>query len=206
MPKRAFLSLVAALVMMVSAGGAALATDPASTTNDVTLTITENGPFSVEVVRSINFPDRQFTLGPALNYTAQASYWLKVTDMRGTGAGWKTTASASPFNPNVPGSALISANNGIYTGCYLPGFTDQGAYCSGPNAVAVGPFVHGSDNITTGAAQIFASTAGQTAAPSPYGTGAFETQETLYYVGFPNALQVGTYTSTVTFTLYGSAP
>jgi hypothetical protein len=199
--------IVAAAALAMSFGGSALAVDPSTDSVDVSVEITAQTAFSVEVVKAVDFPAREFTLGPALNYTAQSSYWLEVTDMRGTGAGWNVTAHASAFTPSVPGSGLITTNNGPYTGCFLPGFTDQGPFCSGPLAVPTGVgVVAGSPDIIATTSSIFASTAGLTAAPSPYGSGSFETQETLYYVGFPNALAVGAYESTVTFTLSGLVP
>jgi hypothetical protein len=207
MRAKRILGAAAAALLAVSFAGTAMATDPSTATVDVSVKITAQTAFSVEVVKSIDFAAAPFTLGAPLNYTAQSSYWLEVTDMRGTGGGWNVTAQASAFTPSVPGSGLVTVNNGPYTGCFLPGFSDQGPYCSGPLAVSTGVgVVGGSPNIIGAASSIFASTAGLTSAPSPYGSGSFETQETLYYVGFPNALAVGSYSSTVTFTLSGLAP
>jgi hypothetical protein len=50
------------------------------------------------------------------------------------------------------------------------------------------------------------STAGQTAAPSPYGTGTFSMQNVVYYNNIPDALTAANYSTTLTLSLTGTAP
>ena len=207
MRKRIALAFVSAVMLATSVTGVALAevVNPQDTTN-VSLEVTAGSQFSIDIIGSNNFPDEQFTLDGPANFTDSAYYNLEVVDLRGTGAGWNVLASASPFTPAIPGSGLASSNNGQWANlplCSLPG----AGFCAGagsvPNGVSV---VSGSPNIMAGAASIFASAQGLTLAPSPYGTGTFQTQEAVYYTGLPDALAVGTYTTTITLTLQGTAP
>lgn len=194
--------VAAALLLALTMAGTALAVDPSDST-DVSLTINAGSQFSVDITNSNNFPSRTFSLGATGNYSYSAFYNLQVVDLRGTGAGWNVTASGSAFTPAVPGSGLPTVNNGLYwLACAAAtGFcADSGSISDGVSVVA------GSPDIIAAPGSIFKSSAGTTAAPSPYGTGTFSTQEVVYYTGFPNALAVGTYTTTVTLTLSGTAP
>ena len=80
-------------------------------------------------------------------------------------------------------------------------------YCYTAGSITNGvSIVAGSPDIIAGPANIIGSTAGHTPAPQPNGTGTFSTNETLYFTNFPNALQVGTYLTTVTLTLTSATP
>jgi len=200
MPKRAFLSLIAALVMMVSAGGAALATDPTASTN-VSLTVTAGTQLSIAITGSNNFPNAPFSLTGPTNWTYSAYYNVQVTDLRGTGVGWNVTASASQFTPVVTGAKLQNSNN------YCGGNWAGPQICATPGSILNGvSVVAGSPDIIAAPASILKSTAGSAPGPLPNGTGVFTTQEAVFYNGFPAGLQAGTYTSTITLTLSGSAP
>lgn len=200
MSKRAVLSLVAALVMMVSAAGAALASDPTASTN-VSLTITPGSQFSIAITGSNNFPNAPYSLTGPANWTNSAYYNVQVTDLRGTGDGWNVNASASAFTPVVTGAKLQNANNycnGNWSGpqiCYTAG--------SILNGVAV---VAGSPDIVAAPALILKADPGSAPGPLPNGTGVFTTQEVVYYNNFPAGLQAGTYTSTITLTLSSATP
>jgi len=199
------LGAAAAALLAVSFAGTAMAVEPDNQA-DVSLTITPGSELSVVITGSNNFPSLPFSLNTAPpSFTASAHYNLQVVDGRGTGAGWVVTASATPFTPAVPGTGLPTTNNGLWMNICGPilgtGFCASPG--SIPNGVAVTP---GSPNIIAGGASIFYSDDGQTAAPSPFGTGTFQTQEAIYYTGFPVALSAGTYTTTVTLSITGTAP
>lgn len=190
----------AALLLALSIGAPALA--DTSDHTDITLNVLAGTEFSVQITDSKDFNDQAFSLGAPGNYTAQAWYNLQVVDMRGTGAGWNVSASASAFSPAVPTSGLVTANNGPYWSCMNPA-----GYCYSSGSITNGVGItSGSPDIIAGAANVISSTAGHTAAPQPNGTGTFSTNETLYFINFPNALQVGTYSTTVTLTLTSAIP
>lgn len=194
-------AVVAAIVLAVSMAGSAMAST--TDTTNVSLTITSGSQFSVDITGSSNFANQPFSLTTSGNWTGSASYTLEVVDLRGTGAGWNVTASASAFNPAIPGSGLQTSNNGPWWSCMSPS-----GFCAGPGSISNGVAVaSGSgDLINAGPVSIIGSAAGTTSAPQPYGTGTFSTQEAVYYTGFPVALAVNTYTTTITVTLNGSAP
>jgi hypothetical protein len=205
MRKQMTFAIVSAFMLAASMAGAARAVDPSDSV-DVSLTVTAGTQFSVEILNSNNFPDEVFTLDGPANFTDSAFYELEVVDLRGTGAGWNVVASASPFTPAIPGAGLATTNNGQWAGLPLCSSPAAG-FCAGPGSISNGvSVVAGSPNIMSAASSIFTSAAGQTAAPSPFGTGTFQTEEAVYYTGLPDALSVGTYTTTVLLTLQGTAP
>jgi hypothetical protein len=206
MRKRMTIAIVAAFMTVLSMAGSALAVAPPSDSANVSLTITAGTQFSVDIINSNNFPTKVFSLTGPANFTDSAFYELEVIDLRGTGAGWNVVASASPFTPAILNAGLATSNNGPWAGLPLCSSPAAG-FCAGPGSISNGvSVVAGSPNIMSTASSIFASAAGQTAAPSPFGTGTFQTEEAVYYTGLPPALSVGTYTTTITLTLQGTAP
>jgi len=195
--------IVAAAALALSFGGSALAAGPTDSTN-VSLTITPGSELSVDIYNSNNFPNQPFNLNAAPgNYAYSAFYNLEVKDLRGTGKGWNVSASASAFTPAVPGSGLPTVNNGIY---WLPCAAATG-FCANAGSISNGVGITpGSPDLIAAPSAIFFSTAGQTPAPSPYGTGTFQTQEVVYYTGFPVATTAGTYTTTLTLSISSATP
>ena len=200
MRNRMTVAIAFALMLTLSMAGMAAA-DPPTAQTDVSLEITEGSEFSVAITNSNDFPTRTFSLGAPGNYAYSAFYNVQVTDMRGTGDGWDVIASASAFDPAVPGSGLPTVNNGPWATGLTCTPTPAG-FCSSAGSIDNGvSVVAGSPDIIAAPASIFTSATGMTPAPQPFGTGVFSTQEIVYYTGFPNALAVGTYTTTVLLTL-----
>src|SRR6478735_8467866 len=194
---RRIAGIVAAAALAMSFGGATVAASTTDTTN-VSLTITPGSELSVDITSSTNFQNQPFNLNSAPgNYSYSAAYNYVATDLRGTGAGWIVTASASAFTPAVPGSGMSTGNNTQWNaGC---GFGT--GFCPTAGSISNGVDIHHAGaNIIAAPASILWSIGGHTAAPQPYGTGSFGAQEAVYYTGFPVAVQAGTYTSTITLT------
>lgn len=203
MRKQALIAPFIAGLMIISAFTQAMADDTA----DVSLTITGGSTLSVEITDSNNFPNQPFSLTSAPgNYTYSAHYNLQVIDDRGTGAGWNVTASASAFTQVgtgalVPGSGLPSVNN------YCDGTWAGPQVCATPGSILTGvSVVPGSPNLIAGAASIIVGAPGQAPGPLPNATGTFDTQEAVYYTGFPVGVQAGTYTTTITLSIGGATP
>jgi hypothetical protein len=110
------------------------------------------------------------------------------------------TAEASPFTPAVPGSGLPTGNN------HCNGSWAGPTFCANPGSFSNGVEVGPGGNILAGAKSIFLAHAGSLPGPLPNGTGTFQTQNAIFYTGFPVGVQAGTYTTTVTLTIAGSQP
>ncbi|MGB3329576.1 MAG: hypothetical protein WBA46_11525 [Thermomicrobiales bacterium] len=193
---------VAALLIM-----SAFTQAMADTSTNVTLTITGGTQLSVAITGSNNFPNQPFSLTNAPgNYTYSAYYNLQVIDGRGTGAGWNVTGSATPFTQvgtgaPVPGSGLPSANN------HCNGNYGGPEFCAAPGSISNGvAVVAGSPDLIAGPGSLIVGHAGQAPGPLPNATGTFDTQEAVYYTGFPAGIQAGTYTTTITLSISGSNP
>jgi hypothetical protein len=193
---------VAALLLAMSVSGPAFAATSDST--NVSLTITPGTQFSVDITNSNNFPNQPFSLGNPGNFTYSAFFNLEVVDLRGTGAGWNVNASATPFTPAVPTGTLPLYSNGLY---WLPCAAVTG-FCAGPGSISngVSAYLSSYGNIINTPSLLISATPGTAPGPQPNGTGTFSTQDVVYYNNFPNALAVGTYTTTITLTLTSATP
>jgi hypothetical protein len=192
----------AAVALALTTAGSALAVDDSESVN-FNLVVTANAQLSVDITASSNFTPVPFTLAGPANWTESAYYNMRVIDMRGTGVGWNVVAYATPFVPNIPGAALQHGNNTLWSGLCTPAATFCAAAGSISNGVA---HYTGSPNVMGNSTTIMWSAAGQTAAPSPYGTGTFTMQNVVYYNNIPDALTVGNYATTLTLSLTGTAP
>jgi hypothetical protein len=167
------------------------------------LLVNANTQLSVEITGSSNFDPVPFTLEGPANWTDSAHYNMEVIDMRGTGLGWNVVAYATPFAPAIPGATLQHGNNTQWSGLCTPAAT----FCAAPGSISNGVAHYtGSPNVMGNSTTIMWSTAGQTAAPSPYGTGTFSMQNVVYYNNIPDALTAANYSTTLTLSLTGTAP
>ena len=195
--------LIAAAALSLAMVGAAPAFADTTDTANFELEITAGSELSVEITSSNNFPDVAFSLAGPPNWTASAFYNMKVVDMRGTGAGWTVTGSASPFTPAIPGAALQQTNNTLWSGLCSP----AGTFCAAPGSISNGVAHYASSpNVMGTTINVMWSAAGTTPAPAPYGTGTFTMQNVVYYNNIPDALAVGVYTTTLTLSIAGLAP
>jgi hypothetical protein len=193
--------VVAALLLALSVSGPAYAATSDST--NVSLTITAGTQFSVDITNSNNFPNQPFSLGNPGNFTYSAFFNTEVVDLRGTGAGWNVNASATAFTPVVPGGTLPLYSNGLY---WLPCAAVTG-FCATPGSISNGVSAYlGSYGNIIATPSLLISAAPGVVAAQPNGTGTFSTQDVVYYNNFPNALAVGTYTTTITLTLTSATP
>jgi hypothetical protein len=209
--KSKILGFVATAALALGIGGSALA-DGAQ--QSVTYSINSAGTLSVAIIHASNFSATNFTLS-ASSPTNSASYDFTVTDMRGTGAGWSVTVGASDFSDGthtVTGATMYSSNN-THWATQLPGGlseiapTDSTSFKFTPASVATGvSALNSGANIINSSRTLLGSQAGVSAVGAhPNGTGAFSSEQALFLT-FPNAVAVGTYTTTITLTLAGALP
>ena len=75
-----------------------------------------DGPLSLDYVSSIDFGTQKVIINKEQTYESTSlKPFIQITDNRGTGAGWKVTAAASPFNDGTKDTlsgAKITFNNG----------------------------------------------------------------------------------------------
>jgi hypothetical protein len=196
------LATVAAFALTLVSIGTAFAT-PVGDSEDFNLIVTAGTELSVEITLSGDFDAVPFSLAGPANYTDSAYFNSVVVDMRGTGAGWNVTASASPFTPAIPGATLHMSNNTLWSGLCTP----AASFCASPGSISNGiSHYSGGPNIMGTSVTMIGSIAGTTSAPAPYGTGTFGMQTAIYYNNIPDALAVGTYETTVTLSIAGLAP
>jgi hypothetical protein len=192
----------AAVAMAFTSVGSVMAVDDTADQN-YNLVVTANAQLSVAITASSNFSPVPFTLAGPPNFTDSAYYNMEVIDMRGTGVGWNVVAYATPFVPAIPGATLHNTNNTFWSGLCAP----AALFCAAPGSISDGvAHFAGSPNVMGNSTTIMWSAAGQTADPSPFGTGTFTMQNVLYYNNIPDALTVGNYATTLTLSLTGTAP
>ena len=76
-------------------------TDPDNPTDEPTH---NKGPLSLDYVSSIDFGTQKINMYEKETYQSTSlKPFIQITDNRGTGAGWKVTASASSFNDGCEG-------------------------------------------------------------------------------------------------------
>ncbi|MED3687100.1 WxL domain-containing protein [Bacillus thuringiensis] len=64
------------------------------------------GPLSIDYVSNIEFGEHEITSGTQIYNIQNENPYVQVSDNRGTGAGWKLSASASKFT-NTDGSKIL---------------------------------------------------------------------------------------------------
>jgi hypothetical protein len=193
---------LAAAVVAIGIAAPALADDDA----DVSFEILEGDELSVQILHASNFTAVDFNLLQTINWNAgNGSVDLKVTDLRGTGAGWSVKASSTGFfsdldDDPIEGSTLGVSNNTAWaTGPYTPASASGFSAEAGSNSTGVTAPATSNSSILGSGQTILTAAPGITNS-YPHGSGYFHQQD-VFYLSFPAGIAAGTYSATVLLTI-----